>query len=660
MSTSQPEKAKRPDVAKRLKEGKDKVRNVVKASLPGRLGTDWGDQARAILREELDKTVLSCSQITHRMSLIWNRMLLFLLHNNRPIPKIVDSLFTGLAKSGMKKTSKQSKEEFSDLIDDFVANEFCDYPHITRQRGDCQAITIAARRYKTNFLNSCYVPFYKRQKAYVYLWCKMNGVDEADSYKVWFKINGWEEKKKKEKKKKKGGKKDRGKTEVEIKEENDNLSSRIESFVAAERQILNNPSNLTDQDLKKLGPEKVLTYYFRILKYYDEHGQGKKFSLAPVCRIRKQFLSIDSTALYELLKNVISDYDRSYDKDYGQIPDLVRSAIDPKSKPTETITLDVWKSVFDYTGLRSRRQFEHQIDTDGVSICFHFFYTNKKAHDTSKDHAKTEQGIAERFIAIDPGRANIIEAYEYNDDPQKRQYYRFTGKQYYRESGMTRRFKQKKLRMTCVSHIHNRMCATPVRSINEKDWYGYQQIITRNYKTLWDAHTQVADQRDDLRVYSLKQKCLDRFFSTFLCRDKIKPTIAYGAAYMTPTGKGEMSVPVRFVYKKCCDRFDTIKVNEDYTTLMHAKCQNYTHSVKCASSHIRSLRWCPTCRELVSRDRNACHNIAAVYLAGDERPKYMCRASHVDRPKFPAFDLGGRVANRAVSTKVLPITVSNE
>jgi len=316
--------------------------------------------------------------------------------------------------------------------------------------------------------------------------------------------------------------------------------------------------------------------------------------------------------------------------------------------------------VFDYTGLRSRRQFEHQIDTDGVSICFHFFYTNKKPHDTSKEYVKTEQSIAERFIAIDPGRANIIEAYEYNDDPQERRYYRFTRGQYYRESGMTRRFKQKKRRMACVSHIHNRMCATPVRSINEKDWYGYQQIITRNYKTLWDAHTQVADQRDDLRVYSLKQKCLNRFFSTFLCPDKIKPTIIYGAACMNPTGKGEMSVPVKFVYKKCCDRFDTIKVNEDYTTMMHAKCQNYTHPVRCSSPDIRSLRWCPTSRELVSRDRNACHNIATIYLAGDERPKYLCRASHVDRPKLSTFDLGGRVARRAVSSKVLPITVSNK
>ena len=36
----------------------------------------------------------------------------------------------------------------------------------------------------------------------------------------------------------------------------------------------------------------------------------------------------------------------------------------------------------------------------------------------------------------------------------------------------------------------------------------------------------------------------------------------------------------------------------------------------------RELRWCSTCRELVSRDRNACENIRRIHVE-EERPKYL-------------------------------------
>ena len=140
---------KRPDVAKRLKERKNIVETVVKASLPGRIGVDWSCEGRQVLQQELDDWVLTTSKVVHRLSIVFNRLLIHLVKEGKPLPTLEDSFFTGIALSGMKKTKKTSKNGYSALINDFCENEFNvdagHYPQITRQRGDCQAIAIAAQ-----------------------------------------------------------------------------------------------------------------------------------------------------------------------------------------------------------------------------------------------------------------------------------------------------------------------------------------------------------------------------------------------------------------------------------------------------------------------------------------------------------------------------------
>jgi hypothetical protein len=41
-----------------------------------------------------------------------------------------------------------------------------------------------------------------------------------------------------------------------------------------------------------------------------------------------------------------------------------------------------------------------------------------------------------------------------------------------------------------------------------------------------------------------------------------KPLIVYGAASMNPSGKGELAVPVKYVYEKCKRKYKTIRVDE--------------------------------------------------------------------------------------------------
>ena len=576
----------RQDVRERKMRQKSLINTTVKASLPGRLGTLWSEEGRKQLELELDRWIESTSQITYRLAFIWNRLILFCFKNNQP--DICDALFTGMAKSGMKKTAKASKKGFTQLVDDFVENEFLDFPTIRRPRGDCQAITIAALRYKTNFINSCIFPFLRRQKSFVQLWCKINNIKDSEG--VLWAINGWKSTKKK-------------------------APPQAIRFIAQERKLLQNPKNLTEQSLKILGPKVILKYYYHILSYYNKVKMGNKFTLAPTCRIKSHFLTFDSTVLYELLKNVRAVLPRE------AVPEIIHQCSSPKD-----VTDEVWKSVFNFEGLRRKRQFHHQVDTDGVSVCFHFTYTSHKKAQKRKQKTyarKQQHNDRDTFnVAVDPGRVNIAEVF----DSRRNTFCRLTRKQYYQESGMTQRFQRKVRRMIDVQHIHKLLCQA--RSISDLDWYKHQMYVSKYWEKLWRYHTNKADRRDAFRVYGLKQKCLDRFLNKLIYNGQV-PRVAYGGASINPTGKGELTVPVKFVYKKFCQRFPTALINEECTTIKHSKCQKTTCKVSSSLlGIIRGLRWCPTCRELVSRDKNACINIL-VAANSTERPQYLTRTSMV-------------------------------
>lgn len=576
--------AKRPDVAQRLINRKNILETVVPCGLSKRLGVSLPDECRALLRKEIDLWVISVSKIVHRLSIIFNRLLIYLLHNNLPLPSLETSLFTGLALHGMRHSKQQPKEEYRALIEDFCSNEFDVtnnmFPKIQRNRGDMQAITIACKRYETNFKNSLFVPFFRRQKSYIQTWMRIEGIQGIHAWSIQNYING--------------------STTRGLRR----LPCRIQDFIREERKLL--PNKVTEKSLKK-NYHSVISYYYHILQYYHATEEGKKFRLAPLCQIKCHFLTIDNTVLREILINV-----RSKTKQEEDFPSNLSHAIDEKNMHD-----DVWKTIFNYDGLRRRRRFNHQVDTNGDKVCFHFQVTKKQYHRGKRRSRSQER----RVISIDPGRANLITAY----DEVEEKYHRLTRRQYYKSSGMLKRIK-------CVTHrnlqmkgVYEAMSKTPTRSAEDKDWYNYQMILTRHYDLLWAFKTKKVWKKEEMRVSCLKQKCLDRFFNGLKKKGEKKSdlVIAYGAACIQATGKGELSVPVKYVYKKCCERYKTEKEDERYSTKMHHKCRGTTVAVRVRSRMARGLRWCPTCRELVSRDNNACKNIMESYKA-TERPKYLC------------------------------------
>ena len=604
IDSSTPIRTKRPDVAQRLKNKSNIEERTVSCSLMKRLGCALDDSCRELLLQEIDRWVLSTSQITHRLSIIFNRLLLYLLNRDLPLPTFNDSFFSGLALHGMKISNKKSKEGYSSLIEDFCDNEFNVeygmYPPIKRQRGDCQAIVIASSRYKTNFKNTLHVPFYVRQLKYIQVWLMINDIDidKRGARQIQCQINNWKD----------------------LSETNPVISR----FIEEERRFLGIREKM-NQEWLSTRTKLVLKYYHRILTFYTKHEQGKKFRLAPLCQIKCHFLTVDNTVLREILINVRKE---SKQKNVP-FPEWISDDLDKKD-----MNIDIWKGIFNYNGLRRKRTFTKRIDTDGTKICFHFQMKKKKdkrrASIKKREKCTESSTNTKRLIAIDPGRVNLIMAY----DTEKDRYFKLTRGYYYRACGMKTVIKKCNMRNLQLKGIYDAMSRNPTRSIDEADWFNYQQVINRNYNELWRMNATEERRREKFRVRRLKEKCLDRFFNQFQKKGEERPIIAYGGASLNPTGKGELSVPVKYVYEKCRYRYETKKEDERYTTKMHYKCQKEMEGVMVRFEHTRGLRWCSTCSELVSRDRNACKNIAYAYVCGEEkRPKYLCDTGEGEKRK---------------------------
>lgn len=601
--------SKRKDVVQRLKNKKYIEERVVGCSLQKRLGNGLDDRCVLLLKQEISDWVLSTSKITHRLSIIFNRFLLYLMTHKKPLPVFNDALFNGLALYGLKKSNKHSKSSFASLIEDFCCNTFSpdQYPKIQRQRGDCQAILMSAQRYKTNFLNSMFVPFYNRQKSFITVWLNVNGftLDGSQKHNIQRKINGWNKENKKE----------------------DSLPSKIKDFIKEQRMLLKEPKTINDEWLKN-NTSIVLSYYFYIIKYYTDNERGKKFRLAPLCRIKSHFLTVDNTVLRELIWNVV----QKVEQEGLSIPEWLKEKVKKKE-----MTLEVWKAIFNYEGLRRRMTFSNRIETDGTKICFHFQVSGKRRKKKGRRKTSNKQqnkNKKKRIISIDPGRVNLITAY----DAENGKYYKLTRKYNYRACGMKAVVKKNNERNLRLKEIYESMSQHPTKSIKDSDWYHYQKVIISHYDTLWEHHATEEVRREDFRVKRLKEKCLDRFLNQFRVKGESDPLLIYGAAKINPTGKGELSVPVKYMYNKCTYRYQTIKYDERNTTLMHRKCKEKTLAVKKGQRNIGGLRWCSTCRELVSRDRNACENINHGWNVenkeGKERPRYLSETFKREKVKF--------------------------
>ena len=99
-------------------------------------------------------------------------------------------------------------------------------------------------------------------------------------------------------------------------------------------------------------PEQVLRYYWHILGDMEQLEDVKKFALAPVAQITSHFLTIDARVLYFIMKN--------------------GGLFSGNLREFEELGDERFARCFAYSELRKGGTFSHMLQTDGMSVCFHF------------------------------------------------------------------------------------------------------------------------------------------------------------------------------------------------------------------------------------------------------------------------------------------------
>ena len=394
----------------------------------------------------------------------------------------------------------------------------------------------------------------------------------------------------------------------------------VHDLIKRHRGVLQEP---TDLHPNALDPYVVVRYYYEMQCSYDILGLAR-ISLLPICNFKRHFMTIDSTVLLNLLLNVSEEMG-------SHAPDWIQNIALYNNVCKDAIHVcrdEMWNKTF---GLRSlhttaKRRFDYQIDTDGIAACFHFSIpkvetTEKQENDVQLQHIFRD---AKRVIAIDPGRNNLVTAYDSFFD----KYYTLTRKEYY---GVFRgSMKKIETWEGKLQPIYEEMSNFSLKSMDAAKCIGYRAVYFKFYDTIWRSRLARNRARESFNVFIKKKSVLDRFFSRMRGpNDAPVPKIAYGAASIRPHAHGELSVPVKGVLKVCRKFYHTTLVNEHLTTKTHEACGSRMHPVKNESEGepskypIRGLYWCQTCKKFINRDRNAALNILLVARCIEGRPNHL-------------------------------------
>ncbi len=238
---------------------------------------------------------------------------------------------------------------------------------------------------------------------------------------------------------------------------------------------------------------------------------------------------------------------------------------------------DHFASVFDFRGIESSPwKFSHNVQTDGVSVCFHLRRPKteveeavmKKKVRKTKNKQWSSVPPEQRVIAIDPGRVNMVYGIEELPDGEHKVYCLKRGR-YYVESGMSTAKRRAAKWEADIADEEAIFRQHSPRTTDGASFDMFVQDYASVYNKLWESKLKRKWGQSRFRVYCLKKRLLDRFFQSM--RGDV-PVIAYGAAKFNPCGKNELAVPTTHLSRVCATHFKTVMVDEFRTSQICASC----------------------------------------------------------------------------------------
>jgi hypothetical protein len=619
-------KRKRSDVSARLQARGTTRESVVKCCLASRL-------QRKELRPHIDALVEAVSSATHKASLVFNRMLLHCLERGTDLPPL-----TGLAAQNTYiHCFLVASGPLAATITPQVLKTWILYFDplawpTTRVKGDTNALVYAAKRYQTAFSNSCIFAFDGRQKAHVRSWLERSALPVDAMWPILCAINGWT-----------------CRTPLPT-------SPTIAEFVNAERAVLGLGAGVVcNEAWRKVNLERVVRYFHHILRAKDVEGAveagtvdddghvwGRRgFSLAPICKIKRHFVTIDAKVLLALMhaSGDTTAYEAGDDKKWTLL----------------------WASAFqDIASLRKQGVQAPTIETDGVALCVHFRFSEerqktkrskKRSRRATKTSASspasssveqasdpTRRALPPDVIALDPGRRTLL--YGVRETATGFERHRLTKGEFYSRIGKAR--SDQRIKGWLKAEIEARESAVSADGADSADvasltpkttdagaWGTYLAAVRAVLEPMTANRQAKKWSRDRLRTWIAKHRVVDGFFlSLKVATGGRVPHLAWGDASFAASARGGgLAAPTTFLQKRALATLGAgcvTPVDEFRTSKCCASCgavlQAVTARKTCKDGverwcEVRGLRRCDStdCHSFVDRDDNAARNILKVF-----------------------------------------------
>jgi hypothetical protein len=456
-----------------------------------------------------------------------------------------------------------------------------------RHLGDRNIYSAGAITYVTNLKNSMTTTFSLRLKQFLKNYQKTFGITDAQRIAMLYQINGWK---------------------LTLKEVPTIEGGEHFEEIQKHRKILNLGigDQITEGFLKKpKSLESLLKYYVYLNRFYETHN-FRCFNLVPVTTIKSHNITIDSSVLFGIMKDV--------------------GLCNPTMTQTtfEGMSLDHWKSFLKFEKLEGKGcTFTKTINTDGISMSCHFQRRKEESEST-----KVTIGKGDRVVAVDPGRVVMFYGVEKLSNGKVKEHI-LSRKQYYNDCGINTARRQVQRWTQRIQKRLDKLSKVSTKGCNLRRHQEYMKTYLKVKNSLWKEYTKARWSRQRFRLYSGKKRVFARFFNSIKNFDKSKAVkIAYGSAKFAPTGKGEVAVPTTQVFKECNYRFPTILVDEYLTTKIHCETNTVLEKVKIKGQKncLRGLLWCnsPQVSKFVSRDKNAALNILRCAMSS-RRPTALSR-----------------------------------
>ena len=450
------------------------------------------------------------------------------------------------------------------------------FPKLDRSDGDRNIYSHAATRLSTNIKNHLRLNLPKVIKRYIHL--KVN--DKDDQVNAIYQTFGWPSK---------------GLTDRQYIE-----SRKVRVILGLEEE-----AELDSSWLKK---DENLPNMLKLFVHVNRCLDQKLFNILPICRIKPHFITIDTSSMLPLLKEM----------------GLIKTS-DPKKVDCEAL----WESFIKVSKVKtSRNTFTGTIDTDGLAINIHFERLKLSKNEKEVDL----QG--KRLLAIDPGRVNIFTIVEKKDSGEFKNYVLTKG-HYYMASGIT---KAKKKTAAWNKSVKNELTALSLispKSVDLNNFLDYLATVKVVQEKLWDTYLQRKWRDQTLRLYGGKKRTFSNFFNSL--KLDTNTIVAFGSAKFAPTGKGELSVPTTRAYKELSYRCKTILIDEFRTSKVHWEDDTILQTVakkkakRDGYESVRGLLWCCSTKfnKFVNRDINAAINIWRCGMMYPQRPESLKRTGQI-------------------------------